>query len=373
VPQIDTPLLLDVLLGLVILLFVPFGIRHGVAKEAVVSAGILLGATLAERFGPVWGGELSVRFGLERGVAVFAAQAATLFAATLLLGYGGGAALGPIRAGTLSRLAGGLLAACNAGLLLSYLLGWIDSLLGQGSALDDGVLSRALLRQADVLLLAAVGVLLVLIVVGWVVNASRARSQPRAYDGSTVAGMPPRQRPVRLASAADAGKYEPDLEPVARSGRFGPSLDATSPLPSGGDYSGQGPWSADNHATPGSNGHSRSSAANGAWQRPGSPVQHDATVWAAWSTGVADEGSPRDESAGQWPVSSQVGVTDDERCAVCRARVGPRDVFCPECGATLSRQPLANAGESRTICPAGATRGERWRRASAPDAEGVRT
>ena len=51
VPQIDTPLLLDILLGLVILLFVPFGIRRGVAKEAMVSAGVLLGATLAERFG----------------------------------------------------------------------------------------------------------------------------------------------------------------------------------------------------------------------------------------------------------------------------------------------------------------------------------
>jgi uncharacterized membrane protein required for colicin V production len=49
VPQIDTPLLLDILLGLVILLFVPFGIRRGVAKEAMVSAGVLLGATLAER------------------------------------------------------------------------------------------------------------------------------------------------------------------------------------------------------------------------------------------------------------------------------------------------------------------------------------
>ena len=47
-PQIDTPILLDILLGLVILLFVPFGIRRGVAKEAMVSAGVLLGATLAE-------------------------------------------------------------------------------------------------------------------------------------------------------------------------------------------------------------------------------------------------------------------------------------------------------------------------------------
>ena len=37
----------------------------------------------------------------------------------------------------------------------------------------------------------------------------------------------------------------------------------------------------------------------------------------------------------EWPVAPAVGVTPDERCAVCHARVGPRDVFCPECGATL--------------------------------------
>ena len=164
-PQIDTPLLLDVLLGLVVLLFVPFGIRRGVAKEAMVSAGILLGATLAERFGATWGTELSARFGLAAGTATFAASAAALFATTFLLGYGGGAALGNLRPSTLSRLAGGLLAAFNAGLLLSYLLGWIETLLGAETALDEGIVSQALLRQADLLLLAAAGVLLVLTVI----------------------------------------------------------------------------------------------------------------------------------------------------------------------------------------------------------------
>ena len=334
-PQIDTPLLLDILLGLVILLFVPFGIRRGVAKEAMVSAGILLGAVLAERFGQTWGGELSARFGLERGAADFAASAIVLFAATFLLGYGGGAALGTLRSGTLSRLVGGLLAAFNAALLLSYLLFWIDTFLAQGGALDDGILSAALLRRGDLLLLAGAGILLALTILGWIVNASRARRQPRAMDASFMASMPPRQRPVRMAAAPDTGKYEPDREPVAPSGRFGQGLEATSPL-AAGSGAGQAAWTGDGQTKHASNGHGREPRANGAWQRsgPALPATSDDTVWSAWSA-PADETFSRTEPVSQWPVAPSVGVTDDERCAVCRARVGPRDVFCPECGATL--------------------------------------
>ena len=334
-PQIDSPLLLDILLGLVILLFVPFGIRRGVAKEAMVSAGILLGATLAARFGPAWSAELSSRLGWEPGTAAFMASALTLFAATFLVGYGGGAALGPSRPGTLARLAGGLLAAFNGALLLSYLLGWIDQLLQQGAALDDGILSRALLRQADLLLLAATGVLVALVIVGWVVNALRSRRQPRD-DRALLAGMPARQRPVRVAAAADAGKYEPGMSVAAPSGRFAPGLEATSPLAANSAYAAQAVWTVEGQAPVVSNGHSRSGHAD-ARQRGSetAPAHRDETVWSAWSASGAEEAFSRTEPASPWPVTSAAGTTEDERCAVCRARVGPRDVFCPECGATL--------------------------------------
>lgn len=330
VPQIDTPLLLDFLLGLVILLFVPFGIRRGVAKEAMVSAGILLGATLAERFSSAWGSEIAALLNLGPSAAHFTAAVLILFGCTFLLGYGGGAALGALRPGTLSRLSGGLLAAFNAALLLSFLLGWIESILQQGAALDDGIISVALVRQADVLLLYAAGVLLGLTVIGWIVNAARSRRQPHGAPEPPPGAMPARQRPVRLSPAADAGKYEPDAE-IPRSGRFGPGVDATAPL------------SATRSEAPRANGAAGSRAANGhaasphagdttslaAYRAPDSP---DDTVWAAWDNpGTASP--PR--AASQWPVSPAVGVTEDERCAVCHARVGARDVFCPECGATL--------------------------------------
>jgi len=337
VPQIDTPLLLDILLGLVILLFIPFGIRRGVAKEAMVSAGIFLGASLAARYGSAWGAEISARVDLDAGAATFAASLLLLFAGTFLLGYGGGAALGVTRPGTLSRLVGGLLAAFNAALLLSYLLFWIEMDLQQTTTLDDGILSEALLRRTDVLLLVAAGVLLALTVLGWIVNGMRSRGQPREIESGPLAGVSARQRPVRVATAGDAGKYEPGNEPIARSGRFGPNLDATSPLSTGPAVSGGSPWAGEGTAVSDTNGHGRGAFASGATRYVGGDAsgQGDETVWAAWNAPGSRETVSGPDTPSQWPVAASLGVTDDDRCAVCRARVGARDVFCPECGATL--------------------------------------
>lgn len=331
-PQIETPLLLDVLLGLVILLFVPFGIRRGVAKEAIVSAGILFGALLAERFTLDLGGELTIRLGFQPDLAEFVASVAILFSSTFLLGYGGGAALGTVRPGILSRLTGGVLAALNAALLLSFVLAWIDTQLGERVALDNGILSRALLRDTDRLFLGAAGVLLTLTIVGLIVNAARARRQPRDPLGSPINGIPPRQRPVRVAAAPDVGKYEPELELAPPSGRFVPSLDATSPI---GPSSARS-WHADTEPPPGTNGNHRGSSADTIWRRPSasSSAPRDEGAWAPWA--AAEDATVRTGSESPSRIAgAPSSAASEEQCAVCQARVGARDVFCPECGATL--------------------------------------
>jgi hypothetical protein len=139
-----------------------------------------------------------------------------------------------------------------------------------------------------------------------------------------------------MANDGDAGKYEPDREPVSRSGRFGQRIEATSPLPVGSAYAESEPWPRDGQATLVNNGHSRANQVESTRQRSldAPQAQNDETVWSPWSA-AGDDTVARAEPAGPWPVTSSAGVTDDERCAVCRARVGPRDVFCPECGATL--------------------------------------
>lgn len=316
-PQIDTPLLLDVLLGLVILLFVPFGIRRGVAREAMVSAGIFLGAALAERFAQPWSQWLGERFGLAAGTASFVVSAGLLFGGAFLLGYGGGAALGVSRLGVLSRLVGGLLAAFNAALMLSYLLSWVERDLGQGGSLDEGYISPWLLHRTSDLLLAAAGVLVVLTVLSWIVNLFRSQRQPHRDEVYPARAA----RPAPTPMAPESEKYEP-ADNIARSGRFAPGLDATSPLSA--TAGGGAPWA------PGSG---RAVNGNGRETHVATTASGDETVWAAWdpASGPQSSGGARTE----WPVAPAVGITPDERCAVCHARVGPRDVFCPECGATL--------------------------------------
>ena len=77
----------------------------------------------------------------------------------MLLGYGGGAALGRTRQGVLAHLAGGVLAALNGGLLVALLLADVERYLPPWNELDDGMVSRYLLRETDRLLLGRGGIL----------------------------------------------------------------------------------------------------------------------------------------------------------------------------------------------------------------------
>lgn len=324
-PQIDTPLLLDVLLGLVILLFVPFGVRRGVAKEAMVSAAILLGALLAARFAETWAPRVSSLTGLDLPNATFLTSLALLLGTPILLGYGGGIALGPTRPGMLSRLTGGLLAAVNGVFLLSTILTWVERDLRTSALLDEGIVSTILTQRADEILLYVTLGLIVVTMLGWCVRAVRARREPSQNE--VAIGAPARQRPIGTGASSDFGKHEPMSDQGAPTGRFAPNLDTTSPIAG----TGSAIWSARGQE-PFSNGQGAAYHAGAPRsQANGAPAAtEDPTVWMAWS-GAADGG----QSSPPWPVAAARGVTDDERCAICRAQVGPRDVFCPECGATL--------------------------------------
>ena len=212
--EIDTPFLLDILLGLVVLLFIPFGIRRGVAKEAMVSAGILLGATLADRFGAAWGAVLASRFGWSRD-ATFRASAASL-RGHLLLGYGGGAALGPSRPGTLP----GSWAGCWRRSTLRCCSPFCSA--GSGSPARAQLWTTvSSVTRCCISRPAFAGR-------GWrLAGAHRLRldRERLVRDGSRAraAGRgrhSVRQRPVRVANDSDAA-IRATLEPISRSGRFG--------------------------------------------------------------------------------------------------------------------------------------------------------
>lgn len=323
-PTIDTPLLLDLLLGLVILLFVPFGIRRGAAKEAMVSAGILFGALVASTWADRGGAELVSRFGVDPRIAPFVVAMAALFGGVFIIGYGGGAALGRLPQGWMSHLVGGLLAVLNGGLLLSYLLIFLDEYLPAPRALNDGVVADFLVDRFDLLQLAVGGGLIILVLLGIVVSTVRNQNQPRPAGTVSVA----RNRPVRVASDADSGKFEPDLPgpggtaPVSTLDQTAPLLERPRRPWDEVSRSGNGhqQWAAD----PATNTQSAPySAGNELWER-----RSPAPSWSAGGDASTSTGQP---TFGQ-PVA---GDPNPSRCANCGAAIGPRDLFCPSCGKTV--------------------------------------
>lgn len=347
-PTIDTDLLLDVLLGLIVLLFVPFGVRRGVAKEAMVSAGVLLGAVVADRWADRGGDELAGRFSFSVDTARFVVAVASLAVGAVVLGYGGGAALGRLRQGVLARLAGGLLAALNGALILAYVLAFIQRFLRPGrdvGAIDDGVVGRFLLREFDRFLLAAAAALAVAVVLGLIVTGFRRRNEPLVLPGADNPGIPPRQRPVRFPRGGDAGKYEPDADPpppgpASRPGRFGggaSSLGQTRPILDRPE-----PWRGDEPETGASwprpratlevggatNGHAAEPAGATDWLRRGSGTLH----FDRPSTGDPTLGG---DGVARPPTEPVAGETGERRCPTCGAPLGRQDVFCAECGTTL--------------------------------------
>lgn len=322
VPQLDTPLLADILLGLIVLLFVPFGIRRGVAKEAMVSAGLLFGVSLAAAWLPTVSDWLVRVWNLDPAIARFATTMVGPLGGMLILGYGGGAALGRTRPSVLARLSGGLLAACNGLILLVYLLAAIEQYLRPGAWIGDGIVSRTLIQDTDWVLLGVAGLLGLCVVLGVIVGSFRRGREPRfptSVDDPAAGGFPvaPRHRPVRLSSSGVVDKYEPIPEP--RSGRFAARL---VPRASGEDAQ-----TGHEHAPSSHAGSSWSAAPPSHANSPGngftpSPA-HGATApigddWLRRATGE--------------PASSSAS---DRRCPRCGAPSRSTDIFCPECGQTL--------------------------------------
>lgn len=322
-PTIDTPLLLDLLLGLVILLFVPFGIRRGAAKEAMVSAGLLFGALVATTWAERGGAELATRFGVDARVAPFAVAMAALVGGMFVIGYGGGAALGRLPQGWTSHLVGGLLAILNGGLFLTYLLTFLNAYLQPPRALEDGIVAETLLQRFDLLQLAVGAGLILLVILGIIVNSVRQQNQPRPAVVS-----PSRQRPVRVATGGDAGKFEPEPVSMAGGERHHATLEQTTPMlerpprpwddPSRGDNGRYQSWAT----TTSGNGQPPQPDADNIWERRPST--------ASWGAGsAATTGGSSGYGAGSSADASS------SRCPSCGAAVGARDLFCPSCGKTV--------------------------------------
>jgi uncharacterized membrane protein required for colicin V production len=166
-------LVLDVLLVLLIALFTPIGFWRGPVKELFVTLGIIFGILLADFWARPWGRDLSDLSDLTDGSGAFIVAMCFLVAATFILGYGLGAALGPAYHSTEARLLGALIAALNGTLLLSFALQYVRLYLlsdANEESLNDSYVSRFLLDQIGWVLMVtaviAVPVLLYILISG---------------------------------------------------------------------------------------------------------------------------------------------------------------------------------------------------------------
>lgn len=115
--------ILDLLMALVLVMFVPIGLWRGALREWIALGGILLGAALAAEWARPWGGDLAAQAGLDPKVANFAIAALFFLLVTLLVGYGVGVAL-PFRPDLSwpNRLLGAFIGFGNGLLILSNAL-----------------------------------------------------------------------------------------------------------------------------------------------------------------------------------------------------------------------------------------------------------
>ncbi|HEU5430229.1 MAG TPA: zinc-ribbon domain-containing protein, partial [Thermomicrobiales bacterium] len=293
---------------------------------------LLLSAAVASAWVEPWGALLAQRFALDVNVARFAVTIGIFAIGLVGLGWIGGGAAGLARPTIAGRLAGGALGAMNGAFLLAQILAAVERDLQVG-AMTGSVIGGELLRDRDRLLLGAALVALAIAVAARLVRT--IRGEPATSDVGLGVGL--RQRPVRLAAGADAGKYEPEAA-AAPDGR---PLGETAALP----------YRPEGTASPAAKG--------GAWWRPSPPAplptnghrptglpedwSHAAEPGASWQ-------ARRDQAYNQtveFPAggaggrrfggASQTGqnVDDRERCPTCGSHVTANDLFCPSCGKTL--------------------------------------
>ena len=314
-PAMDDAMLLDGLLILIVLLFVPIGSWRGVAREAIVVAGVLAGAAVAAAWARPWGADLAELTGMDVGVAQFSVAMVALLGSTLLLGYGGSVVAHAGAPGLAGRIFGGLLGAVNGVLLTAYTLRFVDRFLadqGTEQAIDESVVARVLVEEFGWVMLALVTSAGIAVLGAFLL---RRRSAPAlAPAAESVESLDARTpRAPRLAWGRDDDKVEPagrGYDPA--SGRYAadaPSVHQTVAMPA-----------VDPQRIAVDRAEPHTDFAGGEWFERA----------AALRGGTGAESPARSETS---------GGTRNERCPACGEVVRSDEAFCPRCGRTLRPSP----------------------------------
>jgi hypothetical protein len=134
---VSVPQVLDLLLALVLVMFVPIGLWRGALREWMTLAGILVGWIMQVEWSgsSSWGGDLAALLKLDPTLASFFVAALLFLGTALIVGYGSGAML-PYRPDLSwpNRAFGACLGLGNGVLILSGLLRIMDQTLFGGQS-----------------------------------------------------------------------------------------------------------------------------------------------------------------------------------------------------------------------------------------------
>lgn len=283
-------LVLDILLLILLALFVPIGFWRGIAREVLVTLGILLGFALSEFWAQPWGEQLAAMTGLGRSATIFLVAVLLLVACTFLLGYGAGAALLLPRPALAGRLLGALVAFANGALLLGFALRAIRlHLLGGAPSglFEEALVARLLSESMPWILLVGAIVALPTILLAALLGprAIEEELEPtRASDEFALQHTPTRPLPPRSPAAFRPSPVTYKTEPVR------PAEEPTRPLHVA-------------HDRPDGGGHEGSDLSS----------QETAVL-------VRPPSSPQPRG---------------NRCPYCHADISEAEVFCPRCGRVL--------------------------------------
>lgn len=288
-------LLLNLFLAGFVFVFAAIGFVRGVQREVFVTAAILGGWAMASAWSQRWSTSLADVINISPRTAGFIVTAGLLVGSLVILGWGGGSAIGSRAQGSGQRIAGAVLGGVNGVLLASYLLSAYTRYLSDAddrTLISTARLARTVRDDYAYMLAAGMGLMLLLALIGLAIGGKPERPpmpQGRSY---------PAPSGPATAYRSDEQKVEPTSRPSSRS-----YVDSTIPI---------APVETGRYADSGG-------------RRQQSRFRPGGSEWA--QVPASDLTAPIQVASSE-PQEAAATVS----CRSCGQRVSLTDVYCPYCG-----------------------------------------
>jgi uncharacterized membrane protein required for colicin V production len=218
-------LILDALIVLILLLLAALGAYRGGLRELCTAAGLLLGVAIVSEWAPTWGNWVADKGNVNHDAARFIVAVATLVSATMVCGYGAGAAFS-YRPGPGGRMYGAILGLMIGVVFVGYVINYVRAYLNDGDypkIVRDGYVARAFSQGLDWVLLVVAGVIVLATAFGLIVREDDVELYPSApvptyqpmQPAAATAAAPPSARSAAASnSTAPSTEIRPGEQPT---------------------------------------------------------------------------------------------------------------------------------------------------------------